>query len=467
MNMISQTIENFLQTLCDILGSGMPTGFGTKMEQVVSTGNNMLSTIIPTLLLAMDDEILKDPQRREDWEVVRKDKRTLVAAFGELCFERRYYRHKESGEMAYLLDRYLGIQSNAKVNGDVRGKAVAMAEQGAYSKSASGATQAGLSRMSVCNYVSHLERFPALEAQGDKRAVKQLYVEADEDHVSLQDGKKAQVKLIYVHEGVQERGERRMLVNPRYLTWPQESDADSLWETVSHYIDGQYDLQALEQIFLSGDCASWIRKGEEWLYPCVPILDGFHAMKALRKLCGGRQEQAAAFLRHVWKDEFNLAKDLCKSILKETPEPKRKAKHKQANYLLNNWHRIRNQRHPGAQGCSAEGHVSHILSERLSSRPLGWSKRNMENMARLRVMKANGQVIQYEELRRAMPRKDNETTHTGVDALVNTPRLRRALKKSALSSLNNACHNLPILTNGATTQLYRALHALSFDSLAS
>ena len=35
--------------------------------------------------------------------------------------------------------------------------------------------------------------------------------------------------------------------------------------------------------------------------------------------------------------------------------------------------------------CSAEGHVSHIYSDRMSSRPLGWSKTGADKMARLRV----------------------------------------------------------------------------------
>ena len=36
------------------------------------------------------------------------------------------------------------------------------------------------------------------------------------------------------------------------------------------------------------------------------------------------------------------------------------------------------------EGCSAEGHVSHVLSERMSSRPMGWSKRGADRMSRLR-----------------------------------------------------------------------------------
>jgi len=40
-------------------------------------------------------------------------------------------------------------------------------------------------------------------------------------------------------------------------------------------------------------------------------------------------------------------------------------------------------------GCSAEGHVSHIYADRMSSRPLGWSKKGVHQMSKLRIYKAN------------------------------------------------------------------------------
>lgn len=466
MNMIAQILGHFLKSLSEIVAPDAFSDFGSKMAKVLEVGHTMLLETIVCFFQDMDDDIARNPQRIEGWEIVRKDKRTLTTAFGDLCFERRYYRNKQTGEMAYLLDRHLGIQAGAKVNGDVRQKAVTLAEQGSYAKGAAASTVSPISRMSVCNYVGDLEHFPALEAQGEKRSVKQLYVEADEDHVSLQNGKKTQVKLVYIHEGLEDRGGRRTLVNPRYLTCPSQQDNDTLWETVSRYIDRQYASEDIKEIFLSGDCASWIRTGEEWLYPCVPVLDSFHMMKALRELFGGRQDQAAAFLRHVRKDERDQAGALCKSILRETPESKQGAKAKRAAYLLNNWQRIRNQRHPGAQGCSAEGHVSHILSDRLSSRPLGWSMRNMENIAQLRVMSANGQAVQYEALRRTASCHGITGAKSQADALVSTPGMRETLKKSTQSTMKTTMQNLPVLKNGATTSLYQALHNLSFDFLA-
>lgn len=35
------------------------------------------------------------------------------------------------------------------------------------------------------------------------------------------------------------------------------------------------------------------------------------------------------------------------------------------------------QKDPDALGCSAEGHISHVLFERMSSRLLGWSEKGV------------------------------------------------------------------------------------------
>lgn len=46
-------------------------------------------------------------------------------------------------------------------------------------------------------------------------------------------------------------------------------------------------------------------------------------------------------------------------------------------------------------GSSTEGHVSHILSERMSSRPMGWSKVGLSKMADIRVYS-----IPYEQIKK-------------------------------------------------------------------
>lgn len=58
-----------------------------------------------------------------------------------------------------------------------------------------------------------------------------------------------------------------------------------------------------------------------------------------------------------------------------------------ANYILHNWMPARTRlcHDDHLIGCSAEGHVSHVLSDRMSSRPLGWCRDGANQMAHLRA----------------------------------------------------------------------------------
>lgn len=55
--------------------------------------------------------------------------------------------------------------------------------------------------------------------QDNKRGQKGvLYIEADEDHVALQDGKKEMPRLVYIHEGRETKNGRNKLKNVYYET---------------------------------------------------------------------------------------------------------------------------------------------------------------------------------------------------------------------------------------------------------
>lgn len=59
-------------------------------------------------------------------------------------------------------------------------------------------------------------------------------------------------------------------------------------------------------------------------------------------------------------------------------------------YVLENWAAIRRTlRNKLVQGCSAESHVSHVLSDRLSLRPLSWSQKGADKMSKLRCYERN------------------------------------------------------------------------------
>ena len=61
------------------------------------------------------------------------------------------------------------------------------------------------------------------------------------------------------------------------------------------------------------------------------------------------------------------------------------------NYILGNWTGIMESLKAKDKSlqCSAEGHVSHIYADRMSSRPLGWSRTGADKMSRLRIYRQN------------------------------------------------------------------------------
>lgn len=57
-------------------------------------------------------------------------------------------------------------------------------------------------------------------------------------------------------------------------------------------------------------------------------------------------------------------------------EPKRKTVEAAKEYILGNWAGITQWVRDKNKEvrCSAEGHISHVFADRMSSRPLGWSR---------------------------------------------------------------------------------------------
>ena len=51
---------------------------------------------------------------------------------------------------------------------------------------------------------------------------------------------------------------------------------------------------------------------------------------------------------------------------------------------------MRMERGDGVMGSSTEGHVSHVLSSRMSSRPMGWSHKGADSLCRIRIYWMNG-----------------------------------------------------------------------------
>lgn len=130
-----------------------------------------------------------------------------------------------------------------------------------------------------------------------------LYIDADEDHVSLQFQKEkgdlekdsrgykkncAITKLIYVYEGIEKdapESKRHHLVNPHYFCGTYEgADNEKMWNEVYEYIDSHCEIDKIKKIFLNADGGAWIKAGKKQIKGIAYVLDEFHMRKYLTKM---------------------------------------------------------------------------------------------------------------------------------------------------------------------------------------
>lgn len=418
---------------------------------------DQVGTILAKEALEMMDSLVKgDSRRKQCWHVHEKAApNTLATIFGEVHYQRTYYKHKTEKECRYLSDELMGIDSYDKMDVSLKARLIEEAIDTPYARSGRKAAETlEISSQSVMNAIRELGPVSNNEVKitRSKETPKILYIEADEDHAALQTGGCAEPKLVYVHEGKKQIGkERWQLQNPRYFGGMYK-ESEELWNEVADYIDQAYDYEQIEKIYLSGDGASWIKTGAAIINKSIFVLDRYHLNKAV-KTAGAHIENAE---REIWRAIKNEGKEYIKvvfeTILDATEtEAKVQAVKEAKTYIMNHWENIKHHYSKDYSGCSAEGHISHIYSDRLSSRPLGWSREGVDQMARLRVFAANGGNLFDLALKKKQERI-RETRAIELDLKV----CRKKMKKASGETIDN----LPALNAGKRSQLALALRGI-------
>lgn len=432
----------------------------SQLIEVVDGNLNKLGAQIIKYILEQSDKIIKEsPERLKQWVVQSKDMgKTLITEFGEVKYKRTYYKSKGDEGYTYLVDDKFGIERYQRIDTGLSAKLIELAKEYSYQKSADLATHGvELSRQTVKNKIRELGEIDnrELDEPGEKKQIKKLYVEADEDHIALQNGKNTISKLVYVHEGVQKgTSGRNKLKNVHYFSGLYK-DSEQLWLEVTDYIHDNYDIDALETVYLAGDGAGWITEGLHWLPKSKYVLDRYHLNKYVLKATGHLPKIRPELWDGLNQCSVKKVEDVFIKILDNTEKETKKRTVKDARkYILNNWGGIEiYHKDPDVLGCSAEGHISHVLSERLSSRPLGWSKKGAEQMSRLRAFKYNGGTKKelYEILKRNVKVKKLE---------IKTGKMLN--KKKQKSLLPKAKETIPALKKGKVTATFRAVKSLAF-----
>lgn len=438
---------------------GVYSGDMTKVaEMVYGVRDSLLEfgrELIVEELEFYDGWLRGSAKRQEGWQIVRRDESTLLTSIGSITYHKTLFKNKKTGKSEYLLDRAMGMEKHARMTEDAEAALLEEAAQSSYRKGGEHACigPEAVSKETVMNKIHGLE-FPETSPAAEKRSVPCLYIDADEDHVSLQYMEKkgdipkkkrgtactVMPKLVYLYEGKEDGSGRNELCEAVHFGGLYEGSAgnEALWKEVNDYIEASYDVEELKKVYVNGDGAAWIKNGAKQVIKGKFVLDRFHMHKyilsATSHLGEEKAEMRGRLYRAVHKRKKQLAAEAFEAILAVTPEgTKREAVEGAETYILSNWAGIMEQEKNKELKCSAEGHVSHIYADRMSSRPLGWSRTGADKMSRLRIYRANGgdmlELVRYQKREKAAGAE--EIIYSSHDMLVMEKRNRERLGNMA------------------------------------
>lgn len=361
-------------------------------------------------LESLNQEIRDNKAIRKEKGLVLKEKnrkRTILSPLGEISFQRDYYYNKKENSYLTPVDEILEIQPHERITENICAKLVEEATEVSYAKSAKIVSETKISRQTVRNCILKAKIPETKQKSATKKTVKELHIYADEDHVHLQKpkkqkGKKIQiVPLITITEGtIKKSKNRKQTINPTHFV-NKDFNTKKLWEEVDQYIQDTYNIEKIEKIYIHADGGQWIKNGLEDYAQREMVIDGFHIEReitAISKIAPKkniRKKLNQAFIENN-KDK---AIELFSKLLEESNDQKEKLIPK-VKYILAQWDGVVNRKTLNIPGSCTEGQVSHILSQRFSRDPLGWSKEGLGRLSKLRVHLKNGGKITSEEFRK-------------------------------------------------------------------
>lgn len=395
------------------------------------------------LLEGLDELIRGCSLRNQRFVAQRKVNRTLVSSAGDVTFSRTKYYDKEQKRYRMLVDELMKIPKDERFTVPAEAQLLSEAEVHSYQHAADslciGAQK--VTKTTVMNKVHSVEKeftgnvAPALNR---RKCLDYLYIDADEDHIHSQHkGQPKQCmlgKLIYIYEGKEDvcKGKRK-LISPHYFggLYAGSDENERLWTGVQKYIEDHYDPKYLKTVYINGDGGGWIKAGVAYVDKSVFVADRFHLSKYINAVSNLMLDEADDVKRRLYKKLYKGKKKKVKKLLDKIQKCSDRDTVVEATrtYILNNWDAIqRSLTDKNVMGCSAEGHVSNVYSDRLSSRPMAWCEDGCDGIMTLRnFVRNNGRdkIIDLVEYRRKkVLRTQEDVLKTGTDDIVEITKVK-------------------------------------------
>ena len=379
-------------------------------------GKELLKEIVGQI----DKVIFEDEKRKHQYESVKIDGKKLITKNGKAEIERRYYKDNETGEHVYLADKVLGLEKGERIDKKVKAEVIERASDQSYNKSGEMVVpEIRISSTTVMKNVRKNEWKMEIKELKEEEKIKApiIFIQVDEDHIKERKKKGCTIsKIVTIYT------RKRTLTKPDRIEKVQQvrkelvdkftfsglyKDNQELWEDVAYYLDCTYKKEEIENIFIMGDGATYIKAGVEWIDKAVFVLDKFHLEEYINHL--NYDEELKKKLKEAieqydpisTENIMNEAIRRIKEEIKEDKELGRETKRLEnrlkkientKKYFLNQWEGIEthDKYKEKLTGCCQEGLVHHTLSERMSTDAKVWCENGIDEMSQLRAYVQNG-----------------------------------------------------------------------------
>ncbi len=207
-------------------------------------------------------------------------------------------------------------------------------------------------------------------------------------------------------------------------------DNEKLWKEVKEYIEKQYETEEIEKIYFQSDGGGWMKKGIEVL-GAEFVLDEFHIQKYIRRMARladgstgeGREKTEKKLQEWIEKGNRKKLEEWTAQACAALTEKDGKKLMESWDYIKNNWKgvRMRIKKEEGIMGSSTEGHISHVLSARMSSRPMGWCRQGTDSLSHIRVYWENGgdmlELVKRQKEKETEEREEDEKYFSASEIL--------------------------------------------------
>lgn len=416
-NIVTQIVVKMVEKILKYLNEGGLAEICRNTKELENISAEFILELIVKVIEQVDKDFCDSKLRKEMQLLIQQKQveRTALLPMGEIKYKRTVYKTKETEEYVYPIDEIIGLEERERVTKELSARLIQGAADRSYEKSSKDFASGKVTRQTVKNKIAEVGEL-VKKSDGEHKKVEKLDIYADEDHVPMQNGSNREVPLVVVSEGKESEGKRLKLVNPVVFQGYGMANKTFL-EGVSAYLREEYDIDDCE-IVLHSDGAKRMKMTSDVFMNVTYVMDEYHINEHLKRLCageigrkymlaiqtcieGGNKEGLIELKSKMMSEVENYEKT--EVAVKKT----KKRLREEFTYFISNWESIELRERGNETGSCTEAQVSHILSERLSRNPMGWSDLGLSKMAMLRVYVYNGGEVKAENVGKGRSEKFN------------------------------------------------------------